>query len=317
MKISVVIPAYNEEANIKACLLSLHHQTLPQEFFEIILIDNGSTDRTATIANRFETSLSIHVHSQRRTGISEARNTGAASASGEILAFLDADCMPRPTWLEESLALAQENTIWGAHYLIPLDSTWVGRTWFQYQATERDGPVSFLPAGSLFITRSAFERLNGFSTLFETSEDVELCTRARDQGMQVLAYTSLGVFHEGTPRTLGHFYRQNRWHGKHVLRIFISKLPSVRNLPLIALTFYTLLMFWATIVLLLVCLFSHRWFFFTIPLGLLLVPSLLLTLGKVVKSGEFADAPALLVLYLTYFFARSASLTRLMFRNNS
>jgi len=317
MKISVVIPAFNEEDNIEACLRSLHQQTLPQEQFEIILVDNGSTDKTAALARNFETSLPLHILSLQRTGISEARNTGAATAKGEILVFLDADCMPKPNWLEDGLALAQPNTIWGAHYLIPLDSTWVGRTWFQYQATEREGPVSFLPAGSLFIAHRDFDNLNGFATHFETSEDVELCTRARENGMQVLAYLSLGVFHEGTPRSLGHFYRQNRWHGKHVLRVFIAKLPSTRNLPLIALTFYTLLMFWATVVLLVISPFTHQYLLFLIPLALLAVPSLLRTARKIVESGRISDAPALCVLYVTFFLSRAASLTRLLFRNNS
>jgi glycosyltransferase involved in cell wall biosynthesis len=104
--ISVVIPAFNEEANIEKCLHALTAQTFPKERFEVIVVDNGSTDSTVATANRFKTSLALRVVSKAGCNISGVRNHGAALATGEVLAFLDADCIPRPTWLEDSLALA-------------------------------------------------------------------------------------------------------------------------------------------------------------------------------------------------------------------
>ncbi len=313
LRISVVIPALNEEANIQACLSCLEAQTLPRSLFEVVLADNGSSDRTLAYARDFETHLPLRILSLPRCTISELRNRGAAASTGAILAFLDADCMAQPNWLEEALAHAQDNTLWGAHYRVPSDATWVGRTWFQYQATEHAGPVSFLPAGCLFLTRSAFRALDGFTASIETSEDDELCDRARTLGMNVIAYPTLAVQHEGTPRTLAHFYRQNRWHGKHLLRVFLASLPSTRILPLLSLTVYTLVLFWAAVLVPFFVL-PHHILLAVLPLGLLLLPPLLLALGKTLRAYSPLDAPALFLLYLTYFLARAAALTHLSFR---
>jgi glycosyltransferase involved in cell wall biosynthesis len=314
--ISVVIPAFNEEANIEKCLNALRAQTLPRERFEVIVVDNGSTDSTVAMANRFKTSLPLKVVSKPKCSIAGVRNHGAALATAEVLAFLDADCIPRPTWLEDSLALAPSNSIWGAHYLVPMEATWVGKVWFEYQATEQEGPVSFIPASNLFIARSNFEMMGGFAELVETSEDVEICLRAKKCGMRVIAYPALAVFHEGTPRTLKHFYRQNRWHGKHLLRIFIANLPSTKNLHLIMMSFYILLMFWAAIIVPVVTLPRHHWLLSAMPLLLLLLPAIVLSLQKTAAAHRLQSAPSLCVLYMTYFLARAAALIYMPSRNH-
>ncbi len=314
--ISVVIPAFNEEAHIEKCLHALTAQTFPKERFEVIVVDNGSTDSTVATANRFKTSLALRVVSKAGCNISGVRNHGAALATGEVLAFLDADCIPRPTWLEDSLALAPVNSIWGAHYLVPVEATWVGKVWFDYQATEQEGPASFIPGSNLFITQSDFEIMGGFAEFVETSEDVEICLRAKERGMQVIAYPALAVFHEGTPRTLRHFYRQNRWHGKHVLRIFMENLPSTRNLPLVAMSFYILLMFWAAVLVPMVALPRHHWLLSIMPLLLLLLPAIVLSLQKTAAAHRLQAAPSLCVLYMTYFLARAAALTHMPSRSH-
>ncbi len=95
-KISVVIPAYNEERYIGATLDALLRQDFNREDFEIIVVDNASDDLTASVAN-------VHgadrVLSEMRRGTNRARQTGVEASEGEIIAFLDADCSPGPQWL--------------------------------------------------------------------------------------------------------------------------------------------------------------------------------------------------------------------------
>ena len=311
MRVSVVIPAYNESAHIAKTLAALGAQTLPRAEFEIVLVDNGSSDGTVRLAEAFATSLPLRIVSLPKRSISAVRNHGVRLTAGGILAFLDADCVPEPSWLERSVDLAPPNSVWGAHYLVPLEGTWVGKVWFRYQATEREGPVSFLPGGDLFLRRKDFDRIGGFSESLETSEDVELCSRARESGMEVLAFPSLGVFHEGTPRTLRGFYRQNRWHGKHVLRSFLDNFPSTRNLPLIALSFYTFALFWAALIVPFFAISGRHWLLAVAPLLLLPVPAAVISLAKTVKAGSLGQWPQLAVLYLTYFLARAAALSHI------
>jgi GT2 family glycosyltransferase len=209
-----------------------------------------------------------------------------------------------------------ENSVWGAHYLVPENSTWVGRVWAKYQAVEREGLVSFIPGSNLFIKRADFERIGGFDASLKTSEDVEICNRASKHGMELVAYRMLAVFHEGTPQTLHGFYRQNRWHGESVARIFLANLPSMNNVHIVALSVYTLLAFWATVIVAPLELLHHRPWTAAVALLLLLLPALLLALQKTARAGGWRDMPALSALYFIYLLARAASLTKLSGRSH-
>ncbi|MCW8966769.1 MAG: glycosyltransferase family 2 protein, partial [Candidatus Pacearchaeota archaeon] len=84
-KLSIVIPVYNEEKYIGKCLESLNKQTYKN--FEIIIIDDGSTDKTVEIIKKFD----VHLIKGKHKGTAFSRNLGAKSAKGEILIFIDAD----------------------------------------------------------------------------------------------------------------------------------------------------------------------------------------------------------------------------------
>jgi glycosyltransferase involved in cell wall biosynthesis len=96
MKISVVVPAYNEERNISACLASLSEQTIERDEYEIIVVDGGSKDRTREIAAQYADLVFI----QTSKKVGGARNDGAMKGQGEILATTDADSVIPPNWLE-------------------------------------------------------------------------------------------------------------------------------------------------------------------------------------------------------------------------
>jgi glycosyltransferase involved in cell wall biosynthesis len=105
--ISVVIPAYNAQETIEKCLSSIREQTLPA--FEVIVIDDGSADSTVQRAQ-----ATAHVYPNTHgKGAGGARNTGAEIATGEIIAFLDSDCMAPGNWLQK-IALALEGEGVGA-----------------------------------------------------------------------------------------------------------------------------------------------------------------------------------------------------------
>jgi glycosyltransferase involved in cell wall biosynthesis len=97
----VIIPALNAERTLPSLLDSLERQTYPPDRFEVIVVDNGSSDRTARLAMGREVVL-LHETEVRRPGV--ARNRGLTVARGEVLAFLDADCVALPSWLETGVA---------------------------------------------------------------------------------------------------------------------------------------------------------------------------------------------------------------------
>ena len=98
MKVSVVIPAHNEEEALPQTLTAV----LAQDHldFEVIVVDNASTDRTAEIAGRFPGVKVVH---EPRKGLLWAREAGRQAATGEIIANIDADCLPEPDWMSKAL----------------------------------------------------------------------------------------------------------------------------------------------------------------------------------------------------------------------
>ncbi|MDI9634036.1 MAG: glycosyltransferase [Methanolinea sp.] len=96
MRVSVVVPAYNEAGTIGRCLASLSRQTIPRTDYELIVVDGGSTD--ATIAEAEPLADLVFVQTSRRVG--GARNDGIQRAKSPIVATTDADCIVSPTWLE-------------------------------------------------------------------------------------------------------------------------------------------------------------------------------------------------------------------------
>jgi glycosyltransferase involved in cell wall biosynthesis len=96
MRISVIIPTYQEENGIEPFLRQFERQTLPRSEFEIIIVDGGSRDRTREIAARFGDRVIV----QTSRGIGGARNDGVALAQADLVATTDADCRVPPDWLE-------------------------------------------------------------------------------------------------------------------------------------------------------------------------------------------------------------------------
>ncbi len=107
MKYSVVIPAHNEAGSIANAINALKAQTVPREDFEIIVVDNASNDNTYERALNAGADIVIK---ESKKGANMARQTGFENSKGEIVAFLDADCLPPPDWLQKiEKDLSQKN----------------------------------------------------------------------------------------------------------------------------------------------------------------------------------------------------------------
>jgi cellulose synthase/poly-beta-1,6-N-acetylglucosamine synthase-like glycosyltransferase len=108
-KISVIIPARNEEENIGQLLQSLKSQTYPEELFEVIVVDDHSTDGTAGIVQQFSLVKLIQLKDESINSYKKkAIETGIAAATGELIVTTDADCLPLPNWLKTIAAFKEE-----------------------------------------------------------------------------------------------------------------------------------------------------------------------------------------------------------------
>ncbi len=112
VRVSVVVPAYNEERYLGRCLAALARQTYPADRFEVIVVDNGSTDATAELARRY----GVRVIAEPRKGVAYARQTGFEAARGEVIASTDADTVVPPFWVSRIAAHFWADPVLGAVY---------------------------------------------------------------------------------------------------------------------------------------------------------------------------------------------------------
>src|SRR3989449_8941112 len=107
-----------------------------------------------------------------------------------------------PYTSSSDLLLAQEGLgVVGAHYRIPDESGWVARVWYGEQESEKQGNISYVPAGDLLVTRATFERVGGFDESIQTNEDCGFFRRVRAVGLPGLGDFAIAGVHFGTPQS--------------------------------------------------------------------------------------------------------------------
>lgn len=244
--ISFVIPALNEEYHIGNVIKAIKAYTPPRIFFEIIVVDNGSTDGTVEIAKKEE----AHVYQKPKLTIGALRNYGVSKASHEIIVFLDADVYLRPKWKSHIGATVEslrqdEQIITGSICGLREDPSLVEKCWWGPRLNRKH--IFYINSGHMIMTKSFFHRLGGFDEKLKSGEDPELCFRAKTKGARIVNNPKLAVIHAGYPRSLKDFYHRERWHGRGVFKslhdIASSKVTLLSLLQLsllIACTVYAL-----------------------------------------------------------------------------
>lgn len=307
---SIIIPVRNEEHNIGKCLSALSNMQIAHHFFEVIVVDNGSTDRTREVAAGFVSPFALRVMEWPNAYIAAVRNAGAAVAQGKYLAFLDSDCEVLPDWLTQAqLAISRGITgVFGSDYLIPKNSSWIARYWHEERGKRMAGEVSYLPAGDLFVRRELFQRVRGFDESIQTNEDYEFCQRVRSTGHTITCIPELAVIHWGTPQSLVAFYRKHRWHGMHVFRVFLTNLPALHNAKPIALALYTLCCILGLLISIGIALQGGSLRYFDAFILALLVAPLALGTRSAASARRLRAAVPLAAIYLVYGLARASAI---------
>jgi glycosyltransferase involved in cell wall biosynthesis len=198
--ISVIIPHLNQPDGLEACLCSLDAQSLSRDLFEVIVVDNGSATLPAEIVARHPGVRLLH---EARPGPGPARNTGTAAATGEVFAFVDADCRAHPEWLHnllQALRASPPGTILGGDVRIwhsgsgALDAITAYESVFAYRFKlyiERHG---YSGTGNLAMFRRDFEATGPFAGI-EVAEDMEWGQRALAAGLSFRYVPEMIVFH--------------------------------------------------------------------------------------------------------------------------
>jgi glycosyltransferase involved in cell wall biosynthesis len=222
--VSFIIPARNEERLLPATLARIA-SLVSGVTYEILVVDNGSTDATALLA-RNQGAMVLEEPARTVAGL---RNAGAARASGSILVFLDADILITEAWAGEFNRVLSElecnnRVITGSRAGIGSKPRWIEKYWFLPMTRERAG--TYMNSGHLILHRDLFRELGGFDERLMTGEDWDLAKRARKKGVQIINNQGLQVIHEGYPKTLKQFFLRERWHGTQDMMSAASFLGS-------------------------------------------------------------------------------------------
>lgn len=234
MKISFVVPAYNEERNIGRLLQSIHSSMGDIGLkYDIVVVNNESKDNTARIAM----DNGANVIDVNGNSISRLRNRGVESTDGDILVFLDGDMELDRTWsdvfIRETIPFLKDNplSITGSNYKVPGDGNWIEKCWFKPFETQM---TPGLPGGHMITTRDAFNSVNGFDENIETNEDTDITLRMKRKGYKVLHNMDLQAVHHGYAKSIVALFRRQLWAGKNSLR-FNKKLVMVCTVNIIGL----------------------------------------------------------------------------------
>ncbi len=302
VKLSIIIPMKNEEAYIEPCLQALINNDFPKEAFEIICIDNGSTDRTMELARKY----TEHVFQVPDRTISHLRNFGAQKAKGEYLAFVDADCIVDRFWIQAaSHYFGDEKVVcFGSTPEIPEDATWVQKTWFLNKQSRKEvQEVEWLESMNLFVKKDVLREMGGFNERLETCEDVDLCYRIGEK-YQIVSDKKIKSQHLGEAKTVKEFFKKEMWRGKSNLKGLKEHGIKPKELPSIILPLYYLLL----PLLFIVLLYTNAFFLATLAfIVLLIAPPLLISIYITSKISKYNYILKTFFIYLVYFIARAKS----------
>jgi len=223
-KVSVVVCAYNAERTMEPCLVSLEKLNYPN--YEVIVVNDGSNDRTREISEKFSY---IRLINQENKGLSAARNVGIAAATGEIVAFTDSDCVADPDWLNylvTTYVRSGRAAVGGPNFPPPEDTLVPSAV-----AVSPGGPTHVLlndevaehiPGCNMAFRKSALEEISGFDPVFRAAgDDVDLCWRLQNQGYQI-GFSPAAVVWHFRRNTVNAYLNQQRGYGKAEAQLYFK-----------------------------------------------------------------------------------------------
>ncbi|MDP9292556.1 MAG: glycosyltransferase, partial [Verrucomicrobiota bacterium] len=225
-RVAVIVCSYNGAKTLKECLESLDRLNYPD--YEIVLVDDGSTDATQEIVKEFAQRRNSNGERpifknivQTNMGLSHARNVGAAAATAEVFAYTDSDCMADPDWLYYMIGTLQSGDYAGVGgpNISPPAVNWIQAA----VAAAPGGPshvllsdvvAEHIPGCNMAFYRWAFEKVGGFDEEYrKAGDDVDFCWRLQQEG-QVIAFSPAAIVWHYRRFTLKAFRKQQEGYGE-------------------------------------------------------------------------------------------------------
>jgi len=230
-KVSVVVASYNAERTLKACLDSLQCLNYPD--YEVFLVDDGSSDATSQIA--FLYPKVRYIRHEKNLGLSCARNSGIAAATGEIIAFTDADCRADEDWLYYLVSdlLGGDFAGMGGPNLLPPEDSAIATAVMaspggpaHVMLTDRQ--AEHIPGCNMAFFREYLIQIGGFDPIFHLAgDDVDVCWRLQQAGCKIGFSPSAFVWHYRRSKVMD-YLKQQHGYGK-AEALLVHKHPEYFN----------------------------------------------------------------------------------------
>lgn len=224
--ITIVVPVKNEEKYVGKCLQSLISQDYPDDKVKVVVVDNGSTDRTAEIVRRYGDRVVLLEKTEGT--IASLRNYGAQYHDSEIVAFLDGDSVAPINWLRVGIGmlLADEQlSCVGFAMAAPMEnSSWVEKIWYKMGNSSRHKgtiEVDWLCSFNLIVKRFFFKRVNGFDAELETGEDFDFGVKLKKIS-KILFSDRVQVTHLENSTSVIELFKKELWRGRGGLKNFFK-----------------------------------------------------------------------------------------------
>ena len=195
--VSVVIPTYNRKDLLKDCLESLFNQNYPKDMYEIIVVNDGSTDGTEEVLEEYEKKSPCRFKwfTQQNRGSYAARNLGIENAEGEIICFIDDDCIADRNWIKNLVKCFSDEEVGGVggKNIAHAPETIVGRyakknILLDYQkrlALNSQGYLFHIITSNAAYKRNVLRKIRGFDTNFRSGGDIDLSIRVQLEGFKL------------------------------------------------------------------------------------------------------------------------------------
>jgi GT2 family glycosyltransferase len=202
---SIVVPTYNRPRQLHACVQSLAGLDYPKDRFEVLIVDDGSTEAFDRADFNSAIPENFRIVRQPNGGPGAARNKGASLAVGDYLAFTDDDCQPQPGWLRALARASRENpeamlggfTCNGVSGNPCSEASAELQNWLYDWCATRNPAMRFFASSNLSLPTEAFHKLGGFETrkVRLASEDRELCGRWLAAGLCLCYVPEAVIYH--------------------------------------------------------------------------------------------------------------------------
>ena len=216
VRFSVIIPAYNAEKTLSFCLEGLANQSVPRKDYEVIVVDDGSTDDTSKLAKGF----TVEYIFQTNQGPAAARNRGAREGRGGIILFTDSDCVPEHNWIQEMVSPFSDPDVVGVKGAYKTRQTGLAAKFAQaefedrYDLLEKSTSVDMIDTYSAAFRKDVFLKIGGFDQSFPAAnnEDTELSYRLAANGCKLVFNPRAFVYHNH-PGTFIEYLKLKFWRG--------------------------------------------------------------------------------------------------------